>query len=119
MHNNWKEVFKYIGIFLVAFIVYSVFSDFKYIMQAIQTEYDKEKQTQQLDTYPTVNIYAENFKEIFTEPMLGVYVYLCPENSENKTNVSAASGIGYEKPTAIRAFSRLSVDETCISSPFK
>lgn len=100
MQDNRKEIFKYIGIFLVAFIVYSVFSDFKYLMQAIQTEYNKEEQTQQLDQYPTVYSYGEHLKEIYTNPMFGIYVYLCTKDSKYKSDVNLFNGIYYEKPTA-------------------
>lgn len=59
-----------------------------------------ENKTVNLEQYPTIYSYGENLKEIYTNPIVGVYVYLCTKNSTNKSNVNLFNGIYYEKPTA-------------------
>lgn len=83
-------------IFVVA--CWGLFSIYYTTIQAIS--HTSEENQIDLSQYFSVYSYGDNLKEIYTNPVFGIYIYLCPKNSENKKNVNLFNGIYIDKPTA-------------------
>lgn len=96
MKKNYLHKFILPIIFVVACL--GLFSNY-YV--TIQTIINPSIENQiDLSKYPTVYSYGENLKEIYSNPLLGIYIYLCNKDSVNKSNVNLLNGIYIEKPTA-------------------
>lgn len=59
-----------------------------------------QRTARETPSYPMVYSHGENLREIFTNPIWGVYIYQCTKNSQNKANVNLFNGIYIDKPTA-------------------
>lgn len=101
MENNQKKITTiliYSGIIfgLVWLVLFLSFNE-----QQAQNNIGGTDINQQLEEYPTVDyVYGANLKEIYSDPLNAIYVYVCPPNSEKKPDLMMAGGISIEKTYA-------------------
>lgn len=101
MENNQKKITTiliYSGLIfgLVWLVLFLSFNE-----QQAQNNIGGTDINQQLEKYPTVDyVYGANLKEIYSDPLNAIYVYVCPPNSGKKPDLMMAGGISIEKTYA-------------------
>lgn len=98
--DEMKKLYIWTGVIIVFFLI--LCSCLPLISKLTENTEQKTQEINKIDLnqYPTVYSYGEHLKEIYTNPLFGIYIYLCTTDSKYKSDVNLFNGIYYEKPTA-------------------